>query len=123
MLIAKDDGTYTAGPLDVLCILYNTNAGTFHAAFFEEKPFSGSPAPHPNFPNFSRLNKGKNEGFVRLESKMHHTEGSPDLKVARGHLAELSAKIEVPPKNIWTKPRTWDGNLGIVWMFPDWRNE
>jgi len=110
VLIQNDDGTYTGGPLDVLCLLHNVEARTYHAAFFEESPF---PGPIPNV-DVTKV--------VRLKCNMHNTEGSPNLKIAMGHLHELSAKIEVPPENIWMEPRLWNGSVGLVWVEPNWRN-
>ena len=110
MLLKQGDGTYTGGPLDVLCILHDVQRDTYHAAFFEEKPFPGEvPAVGDT-------------SIVRLKSKMHHTGGSPDLEGAKEHLRELSDQIEVPPENIWKDPLTWDGEVGIVLVVPNWRS-
>lgn len=109
MLINNGDGTFTAGPLDVLCILHNVKKGRFHAAFFEESPF---PGPVPDVDDVK---------VVRLKSKAHHTEGAETLEGALEHLDDLAAQIQVPPENIWRKPRKWDGQIGIVWITDNWR--
>lgn len=109
MLIEKGDGTFVGGPLDVVCLLHDQTTGKYHAAFFEEKPFPG-PIKPPEKTN-----------PVRLMSKMHHTEGSDDLKVALGHLQELSVKIEVPPENLWIDPYPWNGKQGVVWVIENWK--
>jgi hypothetical protein len=110
MLIEQEDGTYLAGPFDVLCILYDPVKNRYHAAFFEEKPFAG---PVPEVADTE---------VVRLKSKMHHTEGATDLEGALLHLDEMVRTIRVPPENIWRKPRTWDADLvAAVWIVPNWR--
>ena len=109
MLFRNDDGTYTGGPLDVLCILHDVVRGTYHPAFFEEAPF---PGPHQDVQNMK---------IVRLKSRMHHTTGSSDLPGALVQLDEMITKIEVPSENIWREPRPWDGSQGIVWVEPNWR--
>jgi hypothetical protein len=108
MLIEKDNGTYTGGPLDVLCILHDVTTDKFHPAFFEEKPFPGPIL-------------GVTEAdIVRLKSKMHHTEGFSTLPEALVGLDEFALKIEVPASNLWRYPREWDGELGIVWVLQNW---
>lgn len=111
MLIENGDGTYTGGPLDVWCIMHNVEADTYHAAFFEEKPM---PGPRPSV---------EDTKIVRLKSKMHHTEGAPTLEGALKYLDEMTAKVQVPPENIWREPKDWDGEIGIVWVFPNWRRK
>ena len=109
MIIDNGDGTYTAGPLDVWCVLRDMTTGRFHAAFFEEKPM---PGPVPEV---------KDVTVVRLKSKLHHTEGAPDLAGALDHLDEMVAKIQVPEENVWREPREWDGQQGIVWLERNWK--
>lgn len=108
MLIPNGDGTFMAGPLDVLCIL-KAPGGRFHPAFFEEKPF---PGPYPE-----RIEDVK---MVRLRSVMHHTEGADTLEGALVQIAELARQISVPPTNIWLKPTEWDGRQGVVWVRDNW---
>lgn len=108
MMIDKGNGTYAAGPLDVLCILHDVNTGKYHAAFFEESPISGKVRP-----------MDKTE-FVRLKSKMHHTAGSKTLDGALEHLKELSEKIIVPDENVKKEPIDWDGEIGITLVFENW---
>ena len=110
MLIDNGDGTHTAGPLDVLCILHDPVANRYHVAFFEEKPWPG-PVPEP-----------EDVKIVRLKSRMHHTEGAPDLEGALVHLDELAASIKVPPENVWREPQTWDAEqVAAVWLVPNWK--
>lgn len=108
MLIPNGDGTFQAGPFDVLCILHRFG-GRFHPAFFEESPM---PGPYPD-----RIEDVK---VVRLRSRMHHTEGAETIEVALMQLAELSKKISVPLTNIWLKPIVWDGGEGIVFLRDNW---
>lgn len=105
MMIDNGNGTFTAGSLDVLCILYDVNKNKYHAAFFEEHPFPSS----------------EETDMVRLRSKMHHTEGSDTLDGALEHLKELSKRIIVPEENIWKEPFEWDGRLGITFVKRNWR--
>lgn len=109
MLIENGDGTFTGGPLDVLCILHDVEAETYHVAFFEEKPL---PGPVPDL---------QDTKVVRLKSKMHHTLGAGDLCGAFEHLAEMREKIQVPDENVWREPRDWDGQLGVVIVANNWR--
>lgn len=108
MLMPNGNGTFMAGPFDVLCILHRFG-GRFHAAFFEENPM---PGPYPD-----RLEDVK---VVRLRSRMHHTEGAETIEVALMQLGELTKKISVPPTNIWLKPIMWDGGESIVFLRDNW---
>jgi hypothetical protein len=63
-LISNGDGTYTAAPLDVLMILHDVVAGTYHAAFFEEAPLPGN---------------ATSVRSVRLRCRMHRLRGAPSL--------------------------------------------
>lgn len=106
MLINNGDGTFTAGPRDVLCILHDINADTYHPAFFEEKVFPG----------------GRNlDGAIRLKSKFSYTEGLETLEKALEELADFGTKIKVGEQNTWTEPQAWDGEIGVVWLVQDWR--
>ena len=110
MLIKQEDDTFLAGPFDVLCILHDPVADRYHAAFFEEHPLPG-PVPDP-----------EHTDVVRLKSKMHHTDGAPDLAGALVHLDELAKSIKVPDENIWTKPFEWDAEqMAVVWLLPNWK--
>lgn len=112
MLIENGDGTYTAGPLDVLCILHDETKGTFHPAFFEEAPMPGP------------VQDVRDLTFVRLKSKMHHTTGFPSHAEALANLTEsLAARIHVPAENVWSDPKNWDGDLAQVWVVCNWRHE
>ena len=109
MMLSNPDGTFMGGPLDVLCILHDVNTGRYHPAFFEEAPFPGPVADV------------RATTIVRLKSKMHHTGGFATLAEAVDNLDnDLSVKLKVPPTNVWRAPRDWDGELGIVWLEPNW---
>lgn len=109
MMINNGNGTFTAGRLDVLCILHNVNTGRYHAAFFEEHPLPGE------------VKSIEETDIVRLKSKMHHTTGSDTLEGALEHLEELSEQIIVPEENIKKDPIDWDGEIGIVFVWENWR--
>lgn len=109
MMIDKGNGTYEAGPLDVLCILHDVNTGKYHAAFFEESPFPG------------KVESMEEMEVVRLKSKMHHTAGSETLDGALAHLKELSEKIIVPDENVKKEPIDWNGEIGITFVWENWR--
>lgn len=108
MLIQENDGTYTGGPLDVLMLLHNVEAGTFHPAFFEEAPMPGAIPPAEEVP------------VVRLKSKFHHTQGAPTLEAALVLFEELATKIVVRPENHIREPYPWNGEIGIVLLVPNW---
>lgn len=110
MLIANGDGTYTAGPLDVMFVLHDVAHGTYHAAFFEEAPMPGPIADATEVE------------VVRLRSKFHHTAGAPDLAGAQVHLDEMLTKITVPESNFWRDHVVaWDGELGVTLLEANWR--
>jgi hypothetical protein len=46
---------------------------------------------------------------VRLKSKMHHTQGTPDFEEAQKHLEELRQKIAVSDENVVRRPVAWGG--------------
>ena len=111
MLISNGDGTYTAAALDVLMILHHVEAGTYHAAFFEE-----APPPGP-------VQEVSDVRVVRLRSKMHHTTGATSLEGAQAHLDELAVKVLVLPENLWREkpPYPWNGEQGITLLVDNWR--
>ena len=108
MLFRNDDGTFTGGPLDVLCIFKNIHTGRYHAAFLEEKPMPGP------------VKSVADTQVVRLKSTMHHTEGSATLAGALIHLNELSIQIKLPEENVWKDPIDWDGNPAVL-LKSNWR--
>jgi hypothetical protein len=112
MLIDNGDGTYTAGPLDVMFIYHHVGAGTYHPAFYEERPMPGPVAPHDELE------------FVRLFSKMHHTQGAPTLEEAQQLLVEMRGKIKVDDLNVESEtPIPWSGELGDVMLVLNWRKK
>jgi hypothetical protein len=112
MLIDKGDGTYAAGPLDVIFIYHHVEAGTFHPVFYEEHPMPGPVGPYNELE------------FVRLFSKMHHTRGAPTLEGAQELLAEMRTTIKVEDHNVESEhPMPWDGELGDVMIVPNWRKK
>lgn len=111
MLIDNGNEIFTAGGLDILCILHDINTGKYHAAFFEE-----SPLPR-------EVKSIEETDFVRLKSKMHYTSGSDTLDGALVHLGELEEKISVPEGNIFKEPIEWDGTIGIVFLWENWRKQ
>lgn len=107
MMIRNEDGTFTAGPLDVLCILYVEKTGRFYPAFVEERPLPG-PVPDP-----------KDMSFARLKSKMSHTSGFDTLEAAQKSLREDLAK-KLSCRNVHEKPIQWDGvPFACVWPVRD----
>lgn len=110
-MIDNGNNTFTAGGLDVLCILHDVNTDRYHAAFFEEHPLPG------------KVKSMEETDIVRLKSKMHHTVGSDTLEGALEHLKELSEKIIVPEENIWKDPVEWNGELGIVLIRDNWKRK
>jgi hypothetical protein len=109
-LISNGDGTYTAAPLDVLMILHDVVAGTYHAAFFEEAPLPGN---------------ATSVRSVRLRCRMHRLRGAPSLEGARMHLDELAEKIRVPHENVWHNklPYPWDRRPRVTLVVDNWRSQ
>lgn len=87
MLIPQENGTVSAGPADILCIL-KLPTGRFHPAFFEEHPMPGPIKPIEEL------------SFVRLKSKMHHTSGMETLEDATAHIADLRKKLIISDENV-----------------------
>jgi hypothetical protein len=109
MLIETEKpGVFTAGALDILCILEDQNTGRFHVAFFEEHPMPGP------VPSVEETNP------VRLKSRMHHTAGADTLEGAQQHLRELREQIVLPDANVCDTPIDWNGEIGIVWLVENW---
>lgn len=103
MLIENGNGTFTAGPLDVMCILMDPLNNTFHPAFLEEAPF---PGPVQDIDKVS---------MIRLKSHFHHTEGFKSFEEAQANIREsFSKKIEC--KNLWDAPVVWDSKSMIFTM-------
>ena len=109
MLIRNDKGTFSAGPLDLICILKDVESGRYHAAFFEDRPLPG----HSTAMEDSTI--------VRLRSKMHHTAGAETLEEAKQHVAEMREQIEIDDLSVCEKPVAWDGQIGTVCVLPNWR--
>jgi len=112
VLNRNEDGTFTAGALDVLAILHDVEKDTYHPAFFAE-----APPPGPPQLDWRRVS------LVRLKCRMHHTEGAPDLETARAQFDDLASKIQVPAPNRWRDqdPVEWDGEMGLVLILDNWR--
>jgi len=108
MLTENEDGTLTAGPLDVMIILYHKVTGRYHAAFFEE-----SPAPN-SLPSMEQA------GTVRLKSKAVHESGADDIEGAKKHVREFRQQIHIPDKNVFYDPVNWDGGMGLVLLRKKW---
>lgn len=103
MLMPNGDGTYTGGNQDIICILNDVNTGKYHAAFFEESPLPGG---------------NEEVGFLRLKSKMHHTQGAETIEDAFKHVDDMRQKVHVSDDNVWREPKDWDGTQGLVWVVP-----
>lgn len=97
-----------AGPLDIICILYNVATKRYHVAFLEEKPLPGKVLSVDETP------------LVRLKSRMHHTEGTETLEEALEEINGLTDKIKINTQNIWNKPLDWHGEIPIVLMKENW---
>ncbi len=109
MFFETDTGLI-AGPYDAIGIVKNIATGRFHTFVWEEKPLPSNGA-----------------SFVRLKSKMHHTEGAPTFEEAIAHVAELRKKIEISDDNVWILPSeviekdfTETGYLDVMFL-PDWK--
>ena len=109
MLIQNANNTFTAGPFDVLLILYDVDNGTYHPAFFEEAPMPGP------------VLEVQEVEIVRLRSKMHHTTGARTIEDAQVLFDELATQIEVRDENRW-KHRIvpWDGVPRVMLLERNW---
>lgn len=107
MLMENADGTFTAGPADVICIL-QLPGGTFHAAFFEEKPLPGPIGP------LTELE------FIRLKSKMHHTQGTASLADSQAELDKLRSKISISDANVLRDEAIKVNDPVSVWLVQNW---
>jgi hypothetical protein len=110
MLFPNGDGTYTAGPLDVMVILQDVNTRRYHVCFLEEHPFPGP------------LHETEEAHPVRLMSRMHHTGGADDFAQAQKQLDELRTKLTLMDENVdRDQVHLWNGQQGIVWLVDNWR--
>lgn len=107
MLIPKEDGSYLGGPADVICIV-KVPAGTFHVSFWEECPMPGPVLPIEELE------------FIRIKSKMHHTQGAPTLEAAQSQLHEMRKKIELPDANIVLNCAIEVEDPVVVMVLPNW---
>jgi hypothetical protein len=111
MMIRNGNGTYTAGPLDVIVILHDVSRGSYHVCFFEEYPMPGP------------VRDIETDQVVRLKSKMHHTTGSRGFEGAQRQLDEMRSQIELPDSNVVRdQAYPWNGEPGIVWLTSNWRS-
>jgi hypothetical protein len=108
MRLDNGDGTWTFGPLDIICILKHVETGRFHVAIFEERPM---PGPVPNVSDMK---------FIRLKNGMHHTTGAETLEGSLAQMAELRSKAKFLETNVATKPLPWDGDQAMVWFVSNW---
>lgn len=109
MLIPAGDGTFTGGLLDVLVVLHDVGADTYHAAFYEERPMPGP------------IGSVDQEPYVRLRSKMHHTQGSTTFEGALVHLDEVARRIVLDDANVYRAAAVpWDGEPNMM-IVENWR--
>lgn len=106
MRVDNGDGTYTAGPLDVVLILYRTSTDTYHICWCREAPLPGM--------------GGVSGDIVRLKSGGHHTDGAATLDGAKAHLQEFLAMVRHDPLNVCEVPLEWDGEV-FVQIVSNWR--
>lgn len=107
MLIDQGDGTFLAGPADIMCIL-GLPSGKFHVAFFEEKPMSGPVRPIEEL------------AVIRLKSKMHHTQGASTLEGAREQIRELRERIVITDGSVMTDEVITVEDPVSTWILPNW---
>ena len=107
MLIDNGNETYTVGEADIICIL-KLPTNTYHVAFFEEHPLPGQVKP------IGELD------FLRLKSKMHHTQGSPTLEGAQVHLDEMRGKLIIPDANVLKERAISVEDPVNTWVLPNW---
>lgn len=103
----NSSGAPLGGPLDAILIYHNVNEGTFHPAFYRERPMCGTEAT---------------PGVVRLFSAMHHTTGFATLAEAQEHVrVSMQPHLGVPDRNVVLDPAyPWDGQLGDVILTQNW---
>lgn len=95
---------FVTGIQDKILILLNEQTGTYHCAFFEEKPLPGSYLEPRH--------------VTRVMCRMSHTTGSKTLEGAKHHVAELRATIIVDDRQVFLEPISWDGRPGMVILTP-----
>lgn len=88
MIILNSNSTCSCGNADIICIL-KLPTGTYHVAFYEEVPMPGPIKP------ISELD------FVRLKSKMHHTQGAATIDGAREHAKMLRENLIISDANVY----------------------
>lgn len=97
--------------MDVICILWHEEQGTYHVAFFEESPIPGPIAP----PDETTC--------VRLKVKLSRTVGRATMEEALADVDELAKQIRLRPENVWRDNcYPWDGG-SPVWVMPNWTTQ
>lgn len=94
MMLEIEDGKFAIGPFDQIRILHHVKNGTYHAAFFEERPFPGPLDSRP---------------VTRVVCKMSHTTGAPSLDGAKQHVAELRERLIAKDEQVILDPVEWSG--------------
>lgn len=107
MLSENNDGTYRAGPADIICII-RLPIGTFHVVLFEEQPIPGQ---------ILQINQPK---VIRLKSKIYSTEGSTTIKGAQAHSEEFRKIFLLPDQNVVIdKAVDVEGSI-LNWTLQNW---
>lgn len=95
MMLEIEPGRFAVGPRDQIRILRHIESGTYHSAFFEERPFPGSPDSH---------------AVTRVVCRLTHTAGSPTLEGAKTHVAQMRERFIVDDGQVVLEPVEWDGS-------------
>lgn len=109
VFIPNGDGTSTAGPADILCII-RLPVGSYHGIIFEEKPLPGPVKP------LAETN------LIRLKSKGHETKGHETFEGARASLAELRKQIIFRDENVVDDVAFGVADPVQVWVVGNWLN-
>lgn len=109
MLISNGDGTSTAGPADIICIIC-LPVGSYHAIILEERPLPGPIKPLAQ------------SDLIRLKSKGHETVGHETFEGARASLAELRKRIIFRDENVVADVAFGVDDPVQVWIVGNWLN-
>lgn len=109
IVVNRETGSRTGGPLDILCILHNVSERHFRIVFFDSGLWSKSDAL-----------MAEQLDVIDVKMKFLHPERAKTLAQAREYLAEMREWVALPDRNVAQEPIPWDGQFGTRWNLKNW---
>lgn len=112
MLTKNDDGTCTAGKLDVLLIYRNVHTNTYHPVFFELSEAGGD------------TRACKNLTVLRLKYVHHLDDGASSLEGARELVEQMRTYLTIDDRNVYGDDAVpWNGTPNGTMYVRNWRRK